>query len=468
MSLKDRLNAQPKLIINKDAIKLASKGEMSPMEQMAVNNEGLGVIEPLFIDEGLNSISVSGAKNIYVEKRGIIHKSTTTYRDNTQLLNIIKRNAKDSGADINSPFLKFNYKEGINITATLPPLSNVPTLFVKCYNDKNGTIKALEESKIISKELSMIFEAISTLKCNILIAGTKQSLKTTVLSAIAKLLPSNNRGVLIDFNNEFKIETPNYTSYDFSIIENEIVKSDILNSIISSAPDKIVLNDCEEDLMYELLKAQISGLKGVMTVIEAVNPYDALTKIAHIILKNNPTMDFETAKIKAYKVFELMIFCNKDEEGRRTLSKISQLNVDENNNCEINDIFYTNEIFEHASTGFVPDFYKASKINSLPISINIFDKNYKHTYHQSSNQTVIQQNSPYNDFLKKIKENSTKITSKDNSIESLNSDELMKKVQEKFEELKRNAKSQEEEKESLQNEEYIENNEFNSNEEQVQ
>lgn len=444
MSLKDRLNAQPKLIINKDAIKLTPKEEKSPMEQMAINNEGLGVIEPLFIDETLNSISVNGAKNIYVEKKGVIHKSTSTYRDNTQLLNVIKKNAKNAGADINSPYIKFNYREGVNITATLPPLSNVPAVFVKCYNDKNGTIKALEESKIISKELSMIFEAISTLKCNILIAGNAQSLKTTVLSAIAKLLPSNSRGVLIDFKNEFTIETPNYTNYNFSIVEDKNIKSDILNSIIASKPDKIVLNDCEEDLLSNLLNSQISGLNGVMTVIEAINPYDAMTKIASLIMKNNPTMDFETAKINAYKAFELIIFCNKDEEGRRTLSKISQLNVEENGNCAINDIFCMNEIFEHTSTGFVPDFYRISKINSLPISVNIFDKNYKHTYSQSSGSSIIQQNSPYNDFLKKIKENSAKIISEDNSIESLNSDDLMKKVQEKFEELKKNAKMQEE------------------------
>ena len=70
--------------------------------------------------------------------------------------------------------------------------------------------------------------------------------------------------------------------------------------------------------------------------LSRINP---LTKAKDLTSKNRKDIIDNTIKV-----------LDKDEEGRRTLSKISQLNVDENNNCEINDIFYTNEIFEHASS----------------------------------------------------------------------------------------------------------------------
>ena len=83
MSLKDRLNS----VANKQNTiieEIKQQPKYYESSEMANNIDSLGVIDTLFADDELNAIYISGAKNIYIEKKGKLHKSTTTYRDNVQ------------------------------------------------------------------------------------------------------------------------------------------------------------------------------------------------------------------------------------------------------------------------------------------------------------------------------------------------------------------------------------------------
>ena len=96
MSLKDRLKSVQKTTITK-----TKQQQDEVQHQYYANSEtansvdSLGALDTLLFDDDLNSIFVSGAKNIYVVRNGKIHKSTSTFRDNIQLENIIKKNAQN-------------------------------------------------------------------------------------------------------------------------------------------------------------------------------------------------------------------------------------------------------------------------------------------------------------------------------------------------------------------------------------
>ena len=429
MSLKDRLNVQ-KTVINQELIQNKIKEKIKENTKIPdvtpLNIEGLGILDSFLADENLNSIYVAGAKNVFIEKKGIVLKSTTTFRDNVQLINLIKKSASEAGVeyDENVPFIKFNYKEGINVTATLPPLSSIPTMLIKSYYDNNATLKVLQENKAISKELAMVFEALLMTKANILVAGAPQSLKTTTLSALSKLVPINSQNILIDFKNEIKIDSNNYVSYDFMSLKNEKLRFEILKSILNSNPDRIVANDCPDRILNEIMRYASFGLGGIIASIDALSIEDAVNNASQIVMKSNSNMSFEAAKQFIFKLFNIVVFTSKDDKGQRKISKISELNPNE---MKINDIFCLNENSEHQSVGFVPDFYKLS--DNLSINPSIFDENYKHTYYQSAFDSYQSANP-----ISKMRESSTK-----ESFES-NSEEIIKKAQERFEELKKNAR----------------------------
>ena len=192
-----------------------------------------------------------------------------------RLENIIRKNAKFHGIEFDEahPYIEFGYKLGINVFATLPPLSNVATMIIKCYKDKFASFKGLLETQALSKEMALLIEALASLKLNIVIAGKKNSLKTTLLSAIAKKLPQNNNGIIFDYANELKLENANITTFDFRHYENK----KLIESIVDSNPDKIFINDCK-NLSY-FGKFIENGYRGICATYCADNPLDVLQEI---------------------------------------------------------------------------------------------------------------------------------------------------------------------------------------------
>jgi len=455
MSLKDRLNQQTHTVVNKEATQ-AKIAKLNKPQKVQQNLSGFGNLETFFVDESLNSITIQGAKNVYMEKHGIFHKSTVSFSDDNELIDLIKKNAKDEvdGTKV----IKFNLKEGINALATIPPLSDIPSIYIKCYNDSNAKIKTLQEDKLISKEIAMVLEALVSTKTNILITGNPKSLKTTILSSLAKLLPLNSRGVFVDFQNEVKIKTQGFVNYNLSNLENKKEENEILNSIVNSNPDRIFINDIGSEFYNEIVNFSSLGYRGFILNVCSKNSEDVINLFTQNILKENPYLDFESAKARVFEAFDIIIETKKDEYTARNISKIVELDQE---NRTIKDIFHLNNDLEFTSSGYIPKFYSLLKQGSISINSNIFDENYKHTYHQGLGDVT---QNPCNELIRKMKENASKGTF-ETSAYNLNSEEIMKKAQEKFQELKRNAKLQEQikepnEPENIQND----NSEVNLNE----
>ena len=223
-----------------------------------------------------------------------------------------------------------------------------------------------------------------------------------------------------------------------------------------------MVNDCSSKILSFLIQKILNGYNGLITTIEATTPLNAMENIAQSILLEKPFINPEIAKGMVYKAFDLIIFTTRDEIGRRKISSISQINIDSEGECMLLDIFRINHLGEYQSSGFVPDFFETAKLNSLPVSSNIFDSEYKHTYHQSYKADALNQFTKRGaniDILKKFKKDlpTQEIQEEDNSSQEiseiikeetsdtpeLNADEIMQKAQEKFDELKRNTQEQE-------------------------
>lgn len=448
MSLKDRLNT-----VQKQQIKETKKEEQLKYykTEQEAQLDTLGAIDTLLANDDLNSIFVSGAKNIYLERREKTTKSTSTFRDNVQLENLIKKIAQNEGVELDeqAPFFKFNYKTGVNVLATLPPLSNVASLFIKCYKDKHATIQTLQIEHSISKEIALILEAFCAIKKNILIIGSKNTLKTTLLSALAKKIPTNNRAIIIDSENEFKITSQNCTNYDFSKIDNPKTMDLILSSIVNSNPDKLLINTENEDLINKTIEKINSQYKGLILTLCANNSDEAIKKLSQILMNNSNNLALHEAKAIILSNFDIIIEAQKDELGRRKISSIKEINLSKEDEF-IQDIFTLDYLKQHKSQGITPLFYEDIKNNSLPIGDNIFNIEYKHTYHKGIDiDAQFAKKGTNIDILKKFKKDLP--TPNDENIETeeqqeikkeIDEEELMQKAQEKFDELKKNAQMQ--------------------------
>src|SRR5215470_13843972 len=86
---------------------------------------GLGPLEPLLQDPGVNDILVNGAKNVFVERNGVLEKTVTAFKDNAHLMNIIERIVSAVGrhVDESSPMVDARLADGSRVNVIIPPLA---------------------------------------------------------------------------------------------------------------------------------------------------------------------------------------------------------------------------------------------------------------------------------------------------------------------------------------------------------
>jgi len=116
-AVSDILNQDARLITEADRQRLISE----------VNNEllGLGPLEPLLWDDEITDILVNGHDNIYVEKRGKLHRTDVTFHDDHHLMLIIDRIVSQVGRRVDeaSPMVDARLPDGSRINAIIPPLA---------------------------------------------------------------------------------------------------------------------------------------------------------------------------------------------------------------------------------------------------------------------------------------------------------------------------------------------------------
>ena len=86
---------------------------------------GLGPLELLLKDPTISDILINGPKNVYVERRGKMEKTTVAFRDNNHLMQIIDRIVSKVGRRVDEvcPMVDARLPDGSRVNAIIPPLA---------------------------------------------------------------------------------------------------------------------------------------------------------------------------------------------------------------------------------------------------------------------------------------------------------------------------------------------------------
>ena len=86
---------------------------------------GFGPLEVLLKDPTISDILINGPKNIYVERRGKMEKTTCQFRDNDHLMQIIDRIVSQVGRRVDEvcPMVDARLPDGSRVNAIIPPLA---------------------------------------------------------------------------------------------------------------------------------------------------------------------------------------------------------------------------------------------------------------------------------------------------------------------------------------------------------
>jgi len=340
-------------ILSEENIVLSRPERARLFEQIAAEILGLGPLQSLLEDDTITEIMVNGPKNIYIERKGKLHRVPVTFESNEHVMRIIDRIVAPLGRriDESSPYVDARLTDGSRVNAVIPPISLVgPVLTIRKFSKNPITVEQMIQFGSISEESVQFLKACVESRLNVLISGGTGSGKTTLLNVLSSFIPSDERILTIENAAELQLRQEHVVTLESRPpnIEGrgEITIRDLVINALRMRPERIIVGECRGGETLDMLQAMNTGHDGSMTTAHANSPRDALARIETMCLMAG--MDLPIRAIREQMASAVDLVCQQERmrDGTRKVTSITEVSGMEGDVITMTDIF----IFEQTGT----------------------------------------------------------------------------------------------------------------------
>lgn len=333
-------------ILAEENIVLSRPERARLFEQIAAEILGFGPLQPLLEDDTITEIMVNGPKNVYVERKGKLHRVPVTFENNDHVMRIIDRIVAPLGRriDESSPYVDARLQDGSRVNAVIPPISLVgPTLTIRKFSRNPITVEQLIQFGSVSPEAIQFMKACVEARLNILISGGTGSGKTTLLNVMSSFIPADERILTIENAAELQLRQEHVVTLESRPpnIEGrgEITIRDLVINALRMRPERIIVGECRGGETLDMLQAMNTGHDGSMTTAHANSPRDAIARVETMCLMAG--MDLPVRAIREQVASAVDLICQQERmrDGTRKVTYITEVSGMEGDVITMTDIF---------------------------------------------------------------------------------------------------------------------------------
>lgn len=330
----------------------ASRIPLSLADQSKIESElldevfGFGPLEPLLADTTISDILVNGRNNVFIERKGVLKKVDTAFRDDRHLLQIIDRIVSRVGrrVDESSPMVDARLPDGSRVNAIIPPLAlDGPALSIRRFGTGPLASNQLVELKSISPEMMEMLAAAVRARISILISGGTGAGKTTFLNILSQYVPRTERIVTIEDAAELQLGLENLVRLETRPpnVEGQgaVRQRQLLINSLRMRPDRIIIGEVRGEEAFDMLQAMNTGHEGSMTTIHANTPRDALIRLESMVAMSNLNLPEKSVRQQIASAIAIVVQVSRMSDGTRKVVSISEITGMEENIISMQEIF---------------------------------------------------------------------------------------------------------------------------------
>jgi len=333
-------------ILAEENIVLSRPERARLFEQIAAEILGLGPLQPLLEDDTITEVMVNGAKNIYIERKGKLHRVPVTFENNEHLLRIIDRIVAPLGRriDESSPYVDARLQDGSRVNAVIPPISLVgPVLTIRKFSKNPITVEQLVQFGSISMESLQFLKACVEARLNIIISGGTGSGKTTLLNVMSGFIPGDERIITIENAAELQLRQEHVVTLESRPpnIEGrgEITIRDLVINSLRMRPERIIVGECRGGETLDMLQAMNTGHDGSMTTAHANSPRDTLSRVETMCLMAGMELPVRAIREQVASAIDVIVQQERMRDGTRKVVTIAEVSGMEGDVITMTDIF---------------------------------------------------------------------------------------------------------------------------------
>ncbi|MQX52983.1 CpaF family protein [Alcanivorax sediminis] len=356
-----------------------------------VENEvlGLGPLEPLLKDPSVSDILVNTYNDCYVERHGVLERTSVRFQSNDHLMRIIQKIAGAVGrrVDESSPMVDARLADGSRVNAIIPPLAvDGPLLSIRKFAVDPLTVADLINFRSITQPVADFIKAAVLARTNILISGGTGSGKTTLLNVVSGFIPHNERILTIEDSAELQLQQPHVGRLETRPpnIEGKgaVMARDLVRNALRMRPDRIVVGEVRGEEALDMLQAMNTGHDGSLSTIHANSARDAISRLEHMIGMAGVSISPNVIRQQIAAALDLIIQTERMSDGRRAVISVQEITGMEQNVVNMQEIFYFKRHGidengrvkgEFRASGIRPMMMQRIRERGIPLDESVFD-----------------------------------------------------------------------------------------------
>lgn len=322
------------------------------LTQLTAEIMGLGPLEPLLNDTGIDEIMVNGANMIYIERHGKIERVAARFDSDMHVYRIIDRIVAPLGrrVDEGQPYVDARLPDGSRVNIIIPPLAlNGPTITIRKFAKTPMTSEDLIKHASFTSEFNEFMKACVKARLNIIVSGGTGTGKTTMLNVFSSFIPNDERIITIEDAAELQLRQEHVITLESrpKNIEGkgEVSRGDLVINALRMRPDRILVGECRSGEALDMLQAMNTGHEGSMTTVHANTPRDALHRLETMVLMAGFDLPLKAIREQISSAINVVVQLERMRDGSRKVTNVSEVQGMEG------DVIITQEVFKWEGNG---------------------------------------------------------------------------------------------------------------------
>ncbi len=341
-------------IINEQGVPLSAIERDRLAQEVVDEVFGLGPLEPLLKDDTISDILVNTYNSIYIERRGILEKTTLTFQDNRHLLHIIDKIVSAVGrrVDESSPMVDARLPDGSRVNVIIPPLAvDGPILSIRRFGKSPLTVDDLLRNQMLTHPMMEVLRGCVKARMNIVVSGGTGAGKTTLLNVLSGFISDRERIITIEDSAELQMKQDHVVRLETRPPNVEgkggVKQRELVINALRMRPDRVVLGEIRGGEALDMLQAMNTGHDGSITTIHANTPRDALARLETMAMMSEVRIADKAVRAQIASAVHLIVQVSRMSDGTRRITYITELTGAFSDVISMQDIF----LFEKKGIG---------------------------------------------------------------------------------------------------------------------
>jgi Flp pilus assembly CpaF family ATPase len=292
---------------------------------------GVGRLQPLLDDPEIENIDVNGCDRVFVQyadgREVMVEPIAESDEEMVELIQVLGAYSGLSSRPFDSanPQLDLRLPDGSRLSAVMD-VTRRPALSIRRARMGKVFLSDLVGNGTLLSELGSFLAAAVLARKNIMIAGSTNAGKTTLLRALANEIPAHERLVTVERALEVGLDQfpelhPNVIAMEERLPNSEglgaISMSELVRRSLRMNPSRVIVGEVLGDEIVTMLNAMSQGNDGSLSTIHANSSLEVFNRIGTYALQAQERLPVEASHMLIAGAVNFVVFIERRNEYHR-------------------------------------------------------------------------------------------------------------------------------------------------------